>query len=218
MVVTNMYRPNTTFNPGYIECIIGTMFSGKSRELLYRGLRAEQFGDVKVLYFKPAIDQRDEDYIKSRDGLQRKAVLFKDSEELLDFVNGNPSLILIDEAQFSDTNLPIVVQLLKIKGHNVVLSGLPKDFRGQPFGVMPQLMALSEPPVKTVYSVCNIDGCHNDGTLPQRLRNGEPDSALSPTVIIEGSSESIAYEPRCVIHHKVPDIKEYLESKLKGDQ
>ena len=210
-----MYRPNTTFNPGYIECIVGTMFSGKSRELLYRGMRAEEYGAVKVLYFKPSIDLRDDEYIKSRDGLSRKAKLYDDSSELLDYVNGKPSLILIDEAQFSDKKLPIVVQLLSKKGHNIVLSGLPKDFRGQPFGVMPLLMALTQIPPKTVYSVCNIKGCHNDGSLPQRLRNGDPDSALSPTVIIDGSTENITYEPRCEIHHEVPDIQVYLAQQLE---
>lgn len=210
-----MYRPNSTFNPNTIECIVGTMFSGKSRELLYRGTRAEAYGSVQVLYFKPAIDTRDNNMISSRDGLEREAILFEKGHELMEYVNGTPSLILIDEAQFADVSLLYAIQLLKGKGHNVVLSGLPTDFRGQPFGIMPQIMALSNSnPIKTVYSVCNIEGCHNDGVLPQRLRDDEPDSALSPTVIIEGSSSNISYEPRCIDHHKVPDIEEYLRGKM----
>ncbi len=209
-----IYRMNSTFNPGYIECIVGTMFSGKSRELLYRGMRAEEFGDVKVLYFKPTVDTRDDEFIKSRDGMERRASLFSNGRELLNFVNGVPSLILIDEVQFCDESLIYAVQLLKFKGHNIVLSGLHTDFRGQPFGIMPQIMALSDTPIKSVFSVCNISGCHNDGVLPQRLRNGLPDSALSPTIIIEGSSEEITYEPRCADHHIVPDIDRYLLNQL----
>lgn len=210
-----MQRLNSTYNPGTIECIIGTMFSGKSRELLYRGMRAEEYGQVKVQYYKPAIDTRDDDIIRSRDGMSRKAILFDSADEILRYVNGTPCLILIDEAQFADETLVYVVQILKNRGHNVVLSGLANDFRGQPFGIMPQLMALSDNPIKTVYSVCSIEGCRNDGVLPQRLRNGKPDSALSPTVIIEGANENILYEPRCLDHHSVPDIEEYLISKIR---
>ena len=84
---------------------------------------------------------------------------------------------------------------------------------------MPELMALSDAPIKNIFSVCNIDGCHNDGVLPQRLRNGEPDSALSPTIIIEGSdnNDKIEYEPRCELHHQVPEINEYLETQMNLD-
>ncbi len=209
-----MHRQNSTFNPGLIECIIGTMYSGKSRELLYRGMRAESYGSVPVKYFKPAIDTRDDIYIKSRDGVQREAYLFKSGSELLDQVEKESSLILIDEAQFADKSLVYAIQILKKRGHNIVLAGLPNDFRGQPFGIMPEIMALSDYPPKIVYSVCSINGCHNDGVFPQRLRNGKPDSALSPTIVIEGSSENITYEPRCIDHHIVPNIEEYLINKM----
>lgn len=215
-----MNKFNTTFNEGSIEVIVGTMYSGKSRELLYRGSRAEKYGKVPVYYFKPSIDTRDGDFINSRDGITKKASLFKQSKELLQQLNNKPGLVLIDEAQFADKNIVYVSQLLKRKGYNVVLSGLPNDYRGQPFGVMPELMALSDAPIKNIFSVCNIEGCHNDGVLPQRLRNGKPDSALSPTIIIEGSdnSDTIEYEPRCELHHQVPEITEYLEKQMSSDE
>ncbi|OLS24958.1 MAG: Thymidine kinase [Candidatus Heimdallarchaeota archaeon LC_2] len=212
-----MNKFNTTYNEGSIEVIVGTMFSGKSRELLYRGTRAERYGQIPVYYFKPSIDTRDGEYINSRDGITKKASLFKQSRELLEKLNDKPGLVLIDEAQFADKNIVYVSQLLKRKGYNIVISGLPNDYRGQPFGVMPELMALSDAPIKNIFSVCNIDGCHNDGVLPQRLRNGEPDSALSPTIIIEGSDnkDKIEYEPRCELHHKVPEIDKYLEKQME---
>ncbi len=213
-----MDRRNTTFNLGAIEGIVGTMFSGKSRELLFRGMRAEDYGSVPVYYFKPAVDTRDDNNISSRDGLKKEAIVFKSGKEILEHVHDKPSLILIDEAQFADESLIYAIQLLKNMGHNVVLSGLPLDFRGQPFNIMPQIMALCDYPLKTVYSVCSIEGCHNDGASPQRLRNGEPDSALSPTVIIEGSAENISYEPRCFDHHSVKDIEQYLTERMNNNQ
>ena len=75
-----MNKFNTTFNEGSIEVIVGTMYSGKSRELLYRGSRAEKYGKIPVYYFKPSIDTRDGDFINSRDGITKKATLFKQSK------------------------------------------------------------------------------------------------------------------------------------------
>ena len=101
-----MNRFNTTFNESSIETIIGTMFSGKSRELLFRGMRAENYGSIDVHYFKSAVDTRNDDLIKSRDGLERKGFLFKSGKELLDQMNDKPKgLILIDEGQFADRTL-----------------------------------------------------------------------------------------------------------------
>ncbi len=151
-----MDRRNTTFNQGAIEGIVGTMFSGKSRELLLRGKRAEDFGSVPVYYFKPSVDTRNDHFISSRDGLKKEAIIFKSGRDILNHIQDKPSLILIDEAQFADKSLVYVIQLLKNKGHNVVLSGLPLDFRGQPFNIMPEIMALCDYPLKSVYSACSI--------------------------------------------------------------
>ncbi len=208
-----MNKFNSTFNQGIIEVIVGTMYSGKSRELLYRGKRAEKYGKVPVYYFKPAKDTRDGEFINSRDNDHKKAYLFEESTELLDHLNGEIGLVLIDEAQFTDKKIVPVVRLLKLKGYNIVLSGLPNDYRGQPFVPMPELMSISDVPIKEIYSVCNIDGCLNDGVLPQRLRNNKPDSAMSSTIIVEGSEndDKIEYEPRCELHHTVPDLELYLQ-------
>lgn len=209
---------NSTFNEGSIEVIIGTMYSGKSRELLHRAQRAKKFGNLDVFFFKPIVDTRDGEFIKSRDGLKEPVCLFSKSIELLVHLENKKGLVIIDEAQFSDEDIVPVAQLLKFKGNNLIFSGLPNDFRGQPFGQMPHLMALSDVPIKTIYSVCSVDGCLDDGVLAQRLRNGEPDSALSPTVIIENSqgNDKIEYEPRCDKHHQVPDIEEYLLKSMEN--
>lgn len=209
---------NTTFNEGIIEVIIGTMYSGKSRDLLHRAERAKRFGKLDVFFFKPMVDTRDGEFITSRDGLKEPVKLFKKSSELLSELKNKKGLVIIDEAQFSDSDIVPVAQLLKFKGNNLIFSGLPNDFRGQPFGQMPHLMALSDVPIKTIYSVCSVDGCIQDGVLAQRLRNGEPDSALSPTIIIEGvqGDDKIEYEPRCDQHHLVPDIEEYLLKNMQN--
>ncbi len=210
---------NETFNPATIEVVVGTMYSGKSKELIERGYRAEKFGHTSVHYFKPEIDTRDRD-IKSRDGQIAKATSInhgKDLMKYLDRCNGQ-ELVIIDEAQFFDKSIIYAVQILKARGYNVVIGGLDKDFRGEPFGYMPHLMALSDTPIKTKYSVCSVDGCVENGSHPLRLRNGEADSALSPTVLIEGSSDEIEYRPVCKKHHEVPDFVDYITKKMNNGE
>ena len=191
------------------------MFSGKSKALLERGLRASEYGGIDVYYFKPALDTRDIEIV-SRNGMAKTATLVEKGIEIYEQMLDVPteSVVIIDEAQFFDESLVYAVQLLKIRGHNIVVAGLDKDFRGQSFGFMPQLMALCDTHIQKVYPVCSIEGCFEDGTLPQRTRNGEPDSALSPTVVIEGSSDEISYAPVCSSHHRVPDLEEYIKNQM----
>ncbi|MCY3412616.1 MAG: thymidine kinase [Candidatus Heimdallarchaeota archaeon] len=206
---------NQTYNRATIEAVKGTMFSGKSKELIERGYRAENFGHTKVHYFKPAIDTRSIEIV-SRDGQKQKAILLEKGKDLLNYLPGaeGQELIIIDEAQFFDESIIYAVQILKAKGYNVVIGGLDKDFRGEPFGFMPHIMALSDTMIQAKYSVCSVDGCVEDGAFPLRLRNGKPDSALSPTVVIEGSSDEIEYRPVCQKHHEIPDFIEYIQNKL----
>ncbi len=206
---------NHYFNPYTIEVIVGTMSSGKTTALLDRGRKVKKYGSVPVVYYKPMIDTRDGDYIASRDGHKVEALLLEKSYDLEEMSGQEPSLILIDEAQFLDNKLPNIVRILKLDGHNVVCTGLPVDFRGQPFGPMPQLMALADN-IHYRYPVCMepVDVCHNNATLPQRLRNEEPDSAFSETIIIEGSTDEITYEPRCAVHHIVPNLRGWLVAEV----
>ncbi|MHA2168957.1 MAG: thymidine kinase [Candidatus Kariarchaeaceae archaeon] len=205
---------NTTFNRGCLEVIVGTMYSGKSKELIERGNRAKNYGGVDTYYFKPTIDTRDKE-IASRNGQTALATQVETGKDILNHMKAqSDAVVIIDEAQFFDETILYAVQLLKLREFNVVIAGLDKDFRGQPFGVMPQLMALSDVAIRKIYPVCSIDGCVEDGTLPQRLRNGEPDSALSPTIVIEGSKDDIEYRPVCRLHHEVPDLGEYINRKM----
>jgi len=202
---------NTTYNPYTIEVITGPMFSGKSQALLERGMRARCYGGVTVHYFKPSLDVRT-DTISSRDGFQAKAILVNKGADLLEHlvVPTEPEMVIIDEAQFFDDSIIVAVQVLKRRGFNVVIAGLGLDYRRNPFGPMGELMAISDTPVVRKYSVCTVLGCYEDGIYTQRLRNDLPDSAYSPTTIVDGVDGSITYTSRCEKHHEIPDYSEYL--------
>ena len=130
------------------------------------------------------------------------------------FNKAKPHLILSDESQFWDENIHNVAQLLARLGHNIVFYGLPRDFRKQPFGYMPHLMAIAtRDPIFLKEGVCQVEGCFNDGNNPQRLHFGEPDDAFSPTVVIEGSDKDYRYEPRCETHHEIKRLDKWLQTK-----
>ena len=129
---------------GWIEVICGSMFSGKSEELIRRVRRA-QFAKQKIAVFKPVIDNRySEEAIVSHDGTEAIAMPIDRSRTMLDEVDASYDVIAIDEAQFFDSDLPEVASTLAERGFRVILAGLDQDFRGEPFGPMPRLMANAE--------------------------------------------------------------------------
>lgn len=165
---------NGTFNPGRLEVIVGTMYSGKSKSLIERGLRAKEYGGIDVYYFKPFVDTRDQD-IKSRNGMSIKTMQIKSGYDLLDQLkNKNTNaIVIIDEAQFFDESILFAVQLLQLKGFNIIIGGLDKDYRGLAFPVIAKLMAQSDASIRKLFPVCSMDGCVEDGSRVQRLRNGK---------------------------------------------
>lgn len=184
---------------GWVEVICGSMFSGKSEELIRRVRRAT-FGNLTVRVFKPAIDDRyKEDAVVSHNGTSVLARPVKDSLEILTLVDNDVDVVGIDEIQFFDTNIVEVVECLADRGIRVIAAGLDTDFRGEPFGQMPDLMALSESVTK-LNAICPV--CGSPASRTQRLINGEPASYDDPIILV-GASES--YEPRCRHHHKVPN-------------
>lgn len=182
---------------GWAEVICGSMFSGKSEELIRRVRRAA-FGNLNVKVFKPAIDDRyDNASVISHDGTSTIARPIQYANEILQQVDGNLDIVGIDEVQFLDENIVDVINELAGRGIRVIIAGLDTDFRGEPFGVMPELMARSEAVTK-LNAICPI--CGSPASRTQRLINGKPASYHDPTVLI-GASES--YEPRCRHHHEV---------------
>ncbi len=183
---------------GQVEVICGSMFSGKTEELIRRVRRA-CIAKQKAQVFKPEIDTRySVERVQSHNGQDFEAVPVRDSADLLTRLDPDTTVVAIDEAQFFDSNLPQVTENLAKKGVRVILAGLDMDFRGEPFGPMPVLMSLADE-VQKLHAICMV--CGEDASRTQRLINGQPVNYHDPIIMV-GASE--AYEARCREHHEVP--------------
>lgn len=186
-----------TYHSGWIETITGSMFSGKSEELIRR-LRRGIYAKQKVIVFKPAIDDRyHKEKVVSHDGNEIEAINISTSREILSQDLDDVDVIGIDEVQFFDGEIVNIVEQLAKNGHRVVVAGLDMDFRGEPFEPMPKLLAVSEQVTK-LQAVCAV--CGSPSSRTQRLINGEP-AKIDDPIILVGANES--YEPRCRAHHIV---------------
>ena len=146
-------RQHERGNLGWIEVICGSMFSGKSEELIRR-LRRAQIARQRVQIFKPGMDDRySEDHIVSHSEMKIKSQLVSHAREILDLLDGGTRVIGIDEGQFFDMDLVDVCNKLADAGKRVIVAGLDQDFRGKPFDPMPQLLAVAEYITKTL-AIC----------------------------------------------------------------
>jgi thymidine kinase len=192
---------------GSIEVICGSMFSGKTEEMIRR-LRRARIARQKVQVFKPIVDRRyGVNKVTSHSGSDFEAIPIREAKELLDQLNKDTTVVGIDEAQFFDPAIVSVSKILSKNGMRVIIAGLDQDFRGEPFGSMPVLMSLAEN-VDKLHAICMV--CGEPGTRTQRLVNGSPANYDDPIVII-GASEM--YEARCGEHHQVPGKPEEAEIK-----
>jgi len=183
---------------GSIEVVCGSMFSGKTEELIRR-LRRATIARQKVQVFKPAIDIRyAAEKVKSHSGSDFAATPVQSAAEILTRLDATTTVVGIDEAQFLDAEIVPIVQSLADRGVRVIIAGLDQNFRGEPFGSMPVLLALAEK-VDKLTAICMV--CGDPGTRTQRLVNGKPARFNDPVVIV-GASEM--YESRCRKHHEVP--------------
>ncbi|WP_226669271.1 thymidine kinase [Metabacillus litoralis] len=183
---------------GWLEVICGSMFSGKSEELIRRVRRA-QFAKQEVKVFKPVIDNRySEEEVVSHNGTAIICKPVASSIEILEYISDKTDVIAVDEVQFFDENIVDVLTLLANQGYRVIAAGLDQDFRGEPFSVVPGLMAIAESVTK-LQAVCSV--CGSPASRTQRLINEKPASYHDPIILV-GASES--YEPRCRHHHEVP--------------
>jgi thymidine kinase len=184
---------------GWIEVICGVMFSGKSEELIRRVRRA-MIARKEVQVFKSHLDARYSGIyqVSSHDGRTTEAVPVDTPEQIMRRVSASAQVVAIDEAQFLDPSIVDVVTDLAKKGKRVILAGTDTDFRGEPFGPMPQLLAVAEV-VDKLHAICVV--CGNPASRNQRLIGGKPARYDSPTIMV-GSAES--YEARCRRCHAVP--------------
>lgn len=184
---------------GWIELICGSMFSGKTEELLRRIRRAE-IARRRVQVFKPRLDNRyGQQRVASHDGMAREEVHpVKNAEEILRRVREDVEVVAIDEVQFFDWSIAEVCTTLADQGKRVIAAGLDQDFRGEPFGPMPLLMALAEE-VDKLHAICVI--CGREASRTQRLIDGRPARYDDPIILVGGSE---SYEARCRACHEVP--------------
>jgi thymidine kinase len=170
---------------GWIEVVTGSMFSGKSEELIRR-LRRAQIAKQRVQIFKPLIDSRySQDHIVSHSDMRIASECVKSSDELVSRVHEDTEVVGIDEGQFFDANLPAACNTLADRGKRVIVAGLDQDYLGRPFDPMPQLLAIAEYITKTL-AICVV--CGDPANHTQRLVHN------SDRVLVGASG---LYEARC---------------------
>jgi thymidine kinase len=171
--------------PGWIEVIAGSMFSGKSEELIRR-LRRARIARQKVQVFKPRIDTRfSHDHIVSHSEMRHESGVVETAAEIIEQIRPDTDVVGIDEGQFFDNDLVGVANELARRGLRVIIAGLDQDYTGKPFEPMPQLLAIAEYITKT-HAIC--------------VRCGQPANYSQRTVEVEGQvvvGASDAYEARC---------------------
>lgn len=185
-----------------IEVICGPMFSGKSNELIRR-IRRLPYKGLNVMAFTPKIDnRRGGDSVNSEDGLSFPAVSVASSREILSLVDEDIDVVAIDEGNFFDEELPDVCRILASKGKQVIVAGLDKNFRGEPFGPMGELK-LEADHVDTLHAFCTV--CKRPASRTQRIiiiDGVRMPANYDDPIILVGAQE--AYEARCRTHHEVP--------------
>jgi thymidine kinase len=183
---------------GWIELICGSMFSGKTEELIRRVRRAK-IARQMVQVFKPAMDTRyTMESVTSHNGLGVDAVPVQSTAEIEKQIRPETTVVAIDEVQFFGWEVTELCQKLADRGVRVIAAGLDMDFRGEPFGPMPVLMAQAES-VEKLQAICVV--CGNPASRTQRLINGQPAAYDDPIILVGGSD---SYEARCRKCHQVP--------------
>ncbi len=187
----------TRHTKGSLELICGSMFSGKTEELIRR-IRRAVIAKQKVQVFKPAIDNRFHvQQVTSHNGIGIEAQPVAEAVDILKELKPQTTVIAIDEVQFFDDGVIKVCETLAEQGKRVICAGLDMDFRGEPFGPMPQILARAEE-VSKLHAICVI--CGEEASRTQRLIDGRP-AAYDDPIVLVGAAE--VYEARCREHHEV---------------
>ena len=197
------------YREGWIEVICGCMFAGKTEELIRR-INVLSYARKNILVFKQKIDDRySTTEIASHAGSKVPCIVISEAKEILDHVNYDTDVVAIDEVQFFDEDVVDICEYLADSGLRVMVAGLDKDFRGEPFGVLPDLLTRAEFVTKLT-AVCAK--CGAPATRTQRIINGKPASFNDPIVLV-GAKE--AYEPRCRHCHEIVEKPIKFENQKK---
>jgi thymidine kinase len=194
---------------GWIEVVAGVMFSGKTEELLRRVRRAT-IARKRVQVFKSHLDDRYAGLwaVSSHDKRTFEATPVDSSSQIMLRLDPMAQVVVIDEAQFLDAGVVQVATALAERGRRVICAGTDTDFRGEPFGAMPQLMAVAEV-VDKLHAICVL--CGSPASRNQRLIDGKPAPYDSPVIMV-GAADS--YEARCRACHIVPRRDEAQQQLL----
>jgi len=191
--------------PGWIEVVSGCMFSGKTEELI-RQIRRAEFAKQKFQVFKPRIDNRySEDEVASHNNNKFPSTIIDNIEDIYLHIQHNVDVVGIDEGQFFDDKILEVATHLANVGKRVIIAGLDTDWKGRPFGPMPQLLAIADV-IRKQYAICTV--CGEPAIRTQRLVAAESD-------ILVGSTE--AYEARCRNHFD-PDLSIRLAKTMETER
>jgi thymidine kinase len=191
------------YHHGSIEVVCGPMFSGKTEELIRRVKRA-QIAKQRVQIFKPAIDVRyDIEDVVSHSSQAIKSEPVESAVDILIRLKDSTRVVAIDEVQFFDDAIITVVTKLAARGYRVICAGLDLDYRAQPFGPMPMLLALADDVFK-IHAICTV--CGAPATRSQRLSLSQKDQILL--------GETDAYEARCRGHYHYDDAEEQAQLPL----
>lgn len=196
-------------NGGWIEVIAGVMFSGKSEELIRR-VRRSLIAKKRVQVFKSHLDDRYSGVysVGSHDGRTIEAIPVDSTSQIALRLDPLAQVVAVDEVQFLDAGIVALANSLANRGRRVILAGTDTDFRGEPFGPMPQLMCVAEV-VDKLHAICVL--CGAPATRNQRLIDGKPARYDSPQVMVGGAE---AYEARCRACHMVMPADENADLKL----
>jgi thymidine kinase len=183
---------------GWIEVITGPMYAGKTEELIRRVKRLE-FAKQNIIVFKPQIDNRyAQDEVVSHNNSRTRSINITQAKDIMKYVNDETEVVAIDEIQFLDEEAVRICEYLADSGIRVIVSGLDRDFRGEPFSFMPTLLSMAEEVTKlSAICVC----CHTPATRTQRIVDGKPANYSDPIILV-GAKDS--YEARCRHCHEVP--------------
>jgi thymidine kinase len=190
-----MYGPK---NQGWIEVVVGPMYSGKSEELIRR-IRRAKIARQKVQVFKPEIDIRySRDDVVTHCGEKEEAIPINSSRDIIRLLDDDTDVVAVDEVQFLDEDIVGILNKIADNNKRVICAGLDMDFRGEPFGCVPKLMAIAEF-VDKIQAICMV--CGDPATRTQRLIDGKP-ANYGDKIVLVGATES--YEARCRKCHDVP--------------
>lgn len=196
--IFSYYNMNGLFHPSALEVFCGPMKSGKSKEMISRVEKLDYVSNVNYKIFKPSTDKDIRNFF-SRRGIEMPICYVDNPSQIIEEIKyDDVGVIGIDEAQFFDNSIIDVIKELQSKQHNIIISALDLDFRGEPFGSIPQVLSMADF-VGKCSAVCVYKGCNGYATRTQKLIDGKPAPYDSPVV-----DPGAKYEPRCLKHHYVP--------------